>query len=340
MRSIHLRVLVTVALLAVAGASMTAGAHHQPTVPTYTACLNTSTGVFSRLKQGNEPLGSTTCPSGQTKIHLSSGDITGILTATGSGLTGGGTNGTPSLQLDFANLDSRYLNQGASTDPLTWRGTWTSTASYASGDVVARNGESYFALTANSAKQPTSTSSVWKVLALKGATGAAGAEGAEGPVGPPILNWLGEWDAAAYYSTSDTVTYNGTSYLLYYHDGSFKNAHPDLHPDIWSIVAAAGAPGNDSTFPRTIAGAFGEDCSNLDGLNVSVTFYPGDGSCAIHFPPGTVGGTGTPFIDLTWRTLLGYNFFDEDGWSYIVVLPNTHVENGFFLRVKPSSAQP
>jgi hypothetical protein len=66
---------------------------------------------------------------------------------------------------------------------LTWKGTWSSTASYAAYDAVVFAGSSYLAVnTPPVGDRPTDTAH-WGVLAKQGAAGARGAVGPQGAVG-------------------------------------------------------------------------------------------------------------------------------------------------------------
>jgi hypothetical protein len=78
-----------------AGAAGVAVAASGGSAATYTGCLST-TGAISLVKKGSKPIG-TTCPTGQSSISLSSGDITAV--TAGTGLTGGATTGNATLGL-------------------------------------------------------------------------------------------------------------------------------------------------------------------------------------------------------------------------------------------------
>jgi len=60
---------------------------------------------------------------------------------------------------------------------ISWRGTWSSTTSYAVNDAVAYNGSSYIATTAGKGAVPPSSSSSWDTLASEGSTGLPGPDG-------------------------------------------------------------------------------------------------------------------------------------------------------------------
>jgi hypothetical protein len=83
---------------------------------------------------------------------------------------------------------------------ITWRGTWTSTVTYAAGDGVSAGGSSYISLQAgNTGNPPNASPTFWDLLAQKGdqgdpgpkgdpgtpgTTGPKGDPGSQGPAGP------------------------------------------------------------------------------------------------------------------------------------------------------------
>ncbi|HVJ97670.1 MAG TPA: hypothetical protein VNC41_12650 [Acidimicrobiia bacterium] len=100
------RIAVAGTVIAVAGTSVGGALNGESAGKRYTGCI-TSTGGLSQLKAGDSP--KSACTTGQTKVTLGNGDITGILA--GTGLTGGGDQGTPTL-----GLHSNYaLPQGCAT---------------------------------------------------------------------------------------------------------------------------------------------------------------------------------------------------------------------------------
>ena len=68
---------------------------------------------------------------------------------------------------------------------FNFRGAWSSSATYAVGDVVTNAGSSYLALVANTATSPSGHPSTWAVLATKGSPGKQGPQGVPGIQGPP-----------------------------------------------------------------------------------------------------------------------------------------------------------
>ena len=77
---------------------------------------------------------------------------------------------------------------------LSWRGTYSTSTSYAGGSLVSRSGSTWLALRSTKAHTPASGSVYWGLFAAHGSAGAAGAKGATGttgatgeagPTGPP-----------------------------------------------------------------------------------------------------------------------------------------------------------
>jgi hypothetical protein len=108
-----------VAIVAIVGTGTALAAYPQ-TVPVYTGCLNTSgngAGTIGSLTQNaTTPL--KPCGQNQLLIHLSGGTITEI--TAGTGLTGGGSNGSVTI-----NLASSYqLPQGCAVGKIVkWNGS-------------------------------------------------------------------------------------------------------------------------------------------------------------------------------------------------------------------------
>src|SRR4051794_8503826 len=101
--------ILVVSALAVAAVATTAYAVTTPRPITMTGCFNPTQGVIDKLKWSSTTLAP--CDPGERIVKLSGGDITGVLTNSGSGLTGGGIAGDLTLSVDFAGLDSRYVNE-------------------------------------------------------------------------------------------------------------------------------------------------------------------------------------------------------------------------------------
>ena len=71
--------------------------------------------------------------------------------------------------------------KGADGD-ITWQGEWSSSTTYTQNQAVQYNGTAYVCLQGNSNVIPSSNTSVWSVMVLKGDTGATGAVGSAGTI--------------------------------------------------------------------------------------------------------------------------------------------------------------
>lgn len=148
---------------------------------------------------------------------------------------------------------------GVSPTPLwNWRGTWVNTTNYLTGDLVERNGSSYYA-PVDIAAGTTPGGSVWELVAQKGATGSqgpTGPTGSTGPMGPAGLRWRGAWNPATAYSNDDAVTYLGSSYRRQI--GGTSSSPPPSDTVAWELIASKGDAGPTGVAgPQGPAGATG-----------------------------------------------------------------------------------
>jgi len=227
---------------------------------------------------------------------------------------------------------------GAQGPPVTFRGTWSSSFTYAIGDAVFESGTSYVALVANVAIDPTTDVSGsgghWAVLAQQGLTGATGPAGPGGPQGPmgvigatgpagaagpagpsgatgaqgPPASFRGNWSSSTTYALGDAVfcaacSSSGSSYVsLVANNVGFD---PPTSNVKWSLLAQQGATGpagvtgaTGATGPQGIAGPQGPPGTN--GTN-------GSGVNAVSFVmeflnPGSNAGTTFYFSPLSTVT--------------------------------------
>jgi len=68
--------------------------------------------------------------------------------------------------------------------PVTFKGTWSSSATYAIGDAVSLQGSSYISLANGNVGHNPTNGAPWALLAAKGTTGPKGTTGTTGPQGP------------------------------------------------------------------------------------------------------------------------------------------------------------
>ena len=165
-------------------------ASHAPGDTTYTGCLGVTgkiAGKVSKIKAGSAP--TKPCKSSEVEIHLSDGDITSI--TSGTGLTGGATNGDITLAL----LPSFQLPQGCSAGKIaSFNGTGWSCASDADTTYSADNTAGVAFTSANTFGLVTCASG--KLLKSTG------------------TGWSCGDDTDTTYTAGDGITLNGTQFKL------------------------------------------------------------------------------------------------------------------------------
>ncbi len=80
-----------------------------------------------------------------------------------------------------------------------------------------------------------------------------GAQGIQGLQGPPGMVFRGPWTSGTVYNASDSVTYNGATYISL--SGTNTGQEPDNNSAAWSVLAAMGATG--AAGPTGLTGANG-----------------------------------------------------------------------------------
>lgn len=140
---------------------------------------------------------------------------------------------------------------------FSWQGTWSSSTSYDTNDVVEFNGSAYICLQDGVSGAGHSPGNMlgtdWALLALKGDTGDTGETGAKGDKGDTGdtgatgaagagFEWDGPWSGATAYFVNDVVSFAGSSYISI-QDGTNKN--PGSQPTYWQVLAAKGTDGAD-----------------------------------------------------------------------------------------------
>ena len=116
--AIRVGVIVLALVGAPVGVGIAVAGHLTTTVPSYTGCLHKASGTVSGLAEGPAP--AAPCTMNETQVHLSGGDLTGIVTPATGGLQGGVTEGTATLGLS----PSFQLPQGCASGQLPkWNGS-------------------------------------------------------------------------------------------------------------------------------------------------------------------------------------------------------------------------
>jgi hypothetical protein len=142
------------------------------------------------------------------------------------------------------------------------------------------------------------------IQGLPGATGAAGATGAtgipgtngangtNGAPGPPGMTFRGAWITGYGYAANDAVAFGGSTYLA---QVSNSSSEPDLYPQVWAVLAQAGATGPSGPTGTAAAVAIGTVTTGAAGSQAAVT-NSGTGSAAVlnfTIPQGAAGPAGS-----------------------------------------------
>jgi hypothetical protein len=162
---------------------------------------------------------------------------------------------------------------GPEGPPVSFKGPWSSSTIYSTGDAVSENGTSYIARTTNLNVDPAND------VAGGGPNWAVLAQGE---------TFRGPWGATNIYYPGDVVSFNGSSYVALLNNG---NNQPDLTIGIvWSLLAAAGTNGT----PATVS--VGTTTTGAPGTAASVTNIGTSSAALLNFtiPQGLPGLPGAP----------------------------------------------
>ncbi len=232
---------------------------------------------------------------------------------------------------------------GLQGPPVSFRGEWLASSTYAVGDAVFFNGSAYIATATVNGDAP-GVSPAWSLLVQQGSAGAAGSQGIQGPTGlagangavgpqgaagPVGLTWRSTYYPQTGYSAGDAVAYGGASYV------SLTNTNSGNTPGItaqWALLASAGAVGASGS--NGASGARGDDGAaatiaigpvhtGAAGSLASVTNVGTTSAATLSFtlPQGATGTPGTPGLTFqgTWISGTGYSKGDvvyRSGSSY------------------------
>jgi collagen type VII alpha len=249
-------------------------------------------------------------PQGATGVAGAAG-AQGIQGATGTmGLQGATGAAGPTGAVGPSGTDG--TNGAAGTPGMAWQGAWAAPSNYGLDDAVSFAGNSYLSLTVgNVGQRPDVSPGSWAVLAQQGAAGAAGvvgatgaagaaggtgatgamgATGAPGAAGVAGMTFMGVWSATVHYSVNDGVTFGGTTYMAL---ASGSNQEPDLNPQAWAVLAAAGASGATGAQGSAATVAVGTVTTLAAGLPATVSNSGTAAAAVLNFGiPQGVAGTG------------------------------------------------
>ena len=99
------------------------------------------------------------------------------------------------------------------------------------------------ATAASTGSEPTTTSTVWDLLAEKGDVGEQGTAGPTGPAGAG-LNWRGDWAPAATYEINDLVADDGSAWIATAVSTGMRPSGASVVWDIYSERGERGAKGD------------------------------------------------------------------------------------------------
>jgi len=136
-----------------------------------------------------------------------------------------------------------------------------------------------------------------------GATGAAGTaglpgtngtNGTNGAPGPPGITFKGAWVAGYGYAANDAVAY-GTPASTYIALAGSSSSEPDLYPQVWAVLAQAGATGPTGPSGAAAAVTIGTVTTGAAGTQAAVTNGGTSSGAVLNFtiPQGATGPAGS-----------------------------------------------
>ena len=202
--------------------------------------------------------------------------------------------------------------KGADGD-ITWQGEWSSSTTYTQNQAVQYSGTAYVCLQGNSNVIPSSNTSVWSVMVLKGDTGATGAVGSAGTV---TIGTTTTGSAGG----NASVTNSGTSSEAVLNFTLPKGASGATGAQgARGLTGATGATGDNATI------AIGTITTLAENANATVANAGTDTAAVLNFglPMGQTGAQGT----FRWKGAYSntYTYGQNDvtyynGSSYVCVL--------------------
>ena len=246
---------------------------------------------------------------------------------------------------DMRDFNGR-LRGAAGAPGAIWMGAWNSTTTYAVGDAVFLNGNTYICVLSNLNNTPPNAT-YWNNIDIG-------------------LNWRGAWASTTAYGQNDAVSYNGSSYICI----SANTNQVPTNATYWNLFAAQGATGAgatvsigtvttgvagsaatvtnagtataavlDFTIPQGVVGSaatvnIGTVTTGAPGTSAAVTNSGTANAAVLNFtiPQGSTGQTGLTGPGWNqwkgaWSSTASYIVNDvvqESGSSYICLIANTN----------------
>ena len=142
------------------------------------------------------------------------------------------SNDVPDVNTQMWNILAQEGEPGVQGTSFFWEGVWAPNTAYNVGNVVQYNGSAYTVVTAvpsNNVTTPDASSS-FQLMVAKGQAGSSNT----------VFVWRGPYNANTTYSTNDTVSYNGSSYIA---TASIPtNSAPTVNSS-WNLMAQEGSTG-------------------------------------------------------------------------------------------------
>ena len=201
--------------------------------------------------------------------------------------------------------------KGADGD-ITWQGEWSSATTYTQNQAIQYNGSAYVCLQGNSNVIPSSNTSVWSVMVLKGDTGATGAVGSAGTV---TIGTTTTGSAGGNASVSNSGTSSDAVLNFTLPKGASGAAGVQGSR---GLTGDTGAAGDNATIQISTVTTLPEDS------NATVTNIGSDTAAVLQFglPMGQTGAQGTFRWKGAYSTTYTYGVNDVayyNGSSYVCI---------------------
>ena len=224
--------------------------------------------------------------------------------------------------------------KGADGD-ITWKGEWSSGTTYTQNEAVQYSGSAYVCLQGNTNLIPSSNTSAWSVMVLKGDTGPAGAVGSSGTV------TIGTTTTGSSGGNA-SVTNSGTSSEAVLNFSIPKGVSGAAGVQgAQGLTGATGATGAGATIQISTVTTLPEDS------NATVTNIGSDTAAVLQFglPMGQTGAQGTFRWKGAYSNTYAYGVNDVtyyNGSSYVCVQSsagNTPANASYWEKMSSAGAE-